>query len=65
MLHQAAFLGLFDVTQLLLSEGKADVDAVDACQRTPLHLAAMVYVLKMLAVGFEVLIKVLLVAIVK
>ncbi|ELR16935.1 SPRY and ankyrin domain containing protein [Acanthamoeba castellanii str. Neff] len=40
-LHEASFLGLVDVARMLLEEGKADVQATDAYQRTALHLAAI------------------------
>lgn len=42
-LHEASFLGLVDVARMLLEEGKADVHATDAYQRTALHLAAIRY----------------------
>lgn len=39
-IHAAAFFGFAELVRLLVEEGGADVDAVDASGATPLHVAA-------------------------
>lgn len=39
-MHAAAYFGFADMVRLLVTEGGADVDALDATGATPLHVAA-------------------------